>query len=537
MQTWNIENELHSLENIIKNGNLDFSAAFMFVQNLHLLIQAHAEIVRPVTISALQNVLEESKHSSQTQSFFLYREAAAALAAILVYSSDKDLSKQSISSLKKVVNKGSDMQQRAAAEAIGSLPLSICGPETPGKQSIKIPFVTWNDILKKVNITARTTPEILGRSLAVSINNSSKILVIKLAGSENAVKLIKKEAEWMNYLSSCCDSFSVRFKIPQPVQINGSYVFRLKSLPVSLPETSNINKGSNYAIGYIAHKDYFIYPNETKKDGQLTREQFREVLFRNAWLFGRLTSMGIVHLAPIPLFHNRVQRNRRNDRGYYEWRHGGRLDRWLYSCQHPNFGKSGIRDFEHLVSYQGSSIGLYSHIGSHILSMVIVTASYFRSFEAEKVGFDADGKPVDVRYLFDKPFLKELIQGIFSQYYLGFVEKEFNEEIPFDCDALTARMIEEMGIDNYMEEVLRVVDQTEMTDEDFTAFLSERGFSKKEIEGYNKNAADITINTGPHLGGFNQRISLPELIQCLGNASAYCIAGKYFSQKTSKTLT
>jgi hypothetical protein len=534
MQTWDIKNEQRGLEDAIQNGNLDFSAEFMFVQNLHLLIKSHAELVRPVTVSALQKVLEESRHTSQTQSFFLYREAAETIADIMVCSSDKNLSRQSISSLKTVMNKGSDMQKRAAAEAIGSLPLSIRGPETREQKPAKIPFVTWNEILKKTDSTVCNTPEIFGRSLAAEINNSSTILVIKFARSEKDVKMIKKEAEWMNYLSSCCNAFPVRFKIPQPVNINGSYVFRMKSLPVKFPAKSNSNKGSNYAIGYMAHKDYFIYPNEEKKQRRLEREQFREVILRNAWLFGRLTSMGIVHLAPIPLFHNRVQQNRRNDGGAYEWRHGGRLDRWLYSCRHPNFGKSGIRDFEHLMSYQGSSLDIYTHIGSHILSMLIVTASYFRNFESDKVGFDEHGKAVDVRYLFDESFLKDLIKGIFSQYYLGFVEKEFEEEFPFDFDMLTSRMIDEMGIDNYMEEILRVVDQAEMTEKDFIDFLSERGFSKKEIESYNKNAEDITLNTGPHLGGFNQRISLPELIQYISVASACCIAGKYFSQKTNK---
>jgi hypothetical protein len=33
--------------------------------------------------------------------------------------------------------------------------------------------------------------------------------------------------------------------------------------------------------------------------------------------------------------------------------------------------------------------------------------------------------------------------------------------------------------------------------------------------------------TGPHLGGFNQRISLPELIHFTGTAASYCIGDRY----------
>ena len=105
MYAWNIEKERSGLENGLRNRDLDFSAAFMVVQDLHQLVQANPAIIRPVTISALKNVLEDSKHTSQTQSFFLYREAADALASILVLSVDEPLSKQSIFSLKPVVNK------------------------------------------------------------------------------------------------------------------------------------------------------------------------------------------------------------------------------------------------------------------------------------------------------------------------------------------------------------------------------------------------------------------------------------------------
>ena len=531
MYSWNRERERNGLENALRNENLDFSATFMVVQELHQLVCALPAIIRQETISELKNVLENSKHTSQTQSFFLYREAADSLASIMIQSVDAAQSIQSASALRHVVTTATGMQQRAATEAMGSLPLQICGPRIPEDRPERIPYAKWDDILKLNNINACSTPVFRGRSLIASINNSPKILVIKLAVTESALELIKKEAEWMNYLSSYGYSFPVRFKIPQPFQINGSYLFRLKKLPVRPLEGSGVNPKHNYAIGYIAHKDYFSYPNDHRKARQLSEDKFREVILRNAWLFGKLTSLGIVHSVPIPLFHNRVQRNRREDHGVYEWSREGRLDRWLDSCRYPNFGITGVRDFEHFISYQGSRLELYRHIGRQILSLVLVTGSYFRNFEADKVGFDRHGKPVDVRYLFDKPFLQELLQSIFQEYYNGFVEEKFCGDIPFNIEQLSARIIEEMGVDHYMDESLRVADQREMTEKEFVDFLSARGCSKEEIEAFNKDAADITIQTGPHLGGFNQRISLPELIQSVAVASSYCVAGRYLAER------
>jgi len=213
---------------------------------------------------------------------------------------------------------------------------------------------------------------------------------------------------------------------------------------------------------------------------------------------------------------------------------GGRLDRWLDSCSYPNFGITGIRDLEHLLSFKGRSRSLYGHIGTQLLSMFLVAGSYFRNKDRGRVGFDEQGEPVDVRNLFDKELLKEIIRGIFGSYYNGFVGKKFRGILPFDFDGLVTRMVDEMGVNTYMDEVLRVVDQREMTDEAFTRFLEDRGYSKDAAKGFQKGLNDITIYTGPHLGGFNQKTSLPELIESVGSMSALCIFGRYCRGKFVK---
>ena len=82
-----------------------------------------------------------------------------------------------------------------------------------------------------------------------------------------------------------------------------------------------------------------------------------------------------------------------------------------------------------------------------------------------------------------------------------------------------------------MEEILRVAEQTAMTDAAFFDFLKSRGFDERQILEIEKGRQDIPILTGPHLGGFNQPISVPELIEFTGAASALCVADRYFRVK------
>ncbi len=88
-------------------------------------------------------------------------------------------------------------------------------------------------------------------------------------------------------------------------------------------------------------------------------------------------------------------------------------------------------------------------------------------------------------------------------------------------------MIDEMGTDRHMEEILRVADQQEMTEEAFREFLRDRGWSRDEIQKCRKADKDLSIQSGPHLGGFNQGISLPEITHAVATMSAMCMAGKY----------
>jgi len=525
----NLERARTTSEDALELRELEFTAAYLTVCDLHSLIKTHPRVARSRTVLVLEGVLRNSSFSSQTQSFFLYREASDALVSVIVGSMRKSLADQALCTLQRLLHTTNGASFRASAEALGSLPLSIRGPNTNEAALGNVPKVRWHDILEAAGMTTCHVPVIHGRSLVIAIDKEPVLLVVKLAFGEEAAQSLQKEAVWMEHLGSEGYAFPMRFNIPKPIKVQGSYVFRLENGPIEMPEGKGLHP-NRYGISFIAHEDYFAYPNDYRSERRLNTKSFKEVMFRNAWLFGRLTSMGIVHCAPIPLFHNRIQGNRRADRGLYEWHRGGRLDRWLHSCRYPNFGLTGVRDFEHLTSFSGPSRELYHRIGSQILSFLLAIGSYFRSKDMGRLGFDGQDKAVDARDLFDNPFFEELVRGIFFSYFDGFTGKKFQGDTPCDFNLLASRMIEEMGVDRHMEEVLRVVDQRRMTDEDFWSFLARRGYSHEDMKSLKKGAGDIVVYTGPHLGGFNERISLPELVESVGAMSALCIAGRYCSR-------
>ena len=530
MTTHDLEKQRALSELALKDKAYDFTAKYMAVCHLHSLVQTNPEVINTGTISSLEKVIEDPRISRQTQAYFMYRETANTLCSMITHS--KNLSDRALSSLKNLLGNTSGHAHRAVAEALGALPFSINGPDIHNDDDCTehIPGASFQEILKRLNLAPCNSPTFIGRSLVTAVDQGNRLLVIKLARSSESLASLYGEPHWMEHLKEQSRSFDVRFHVPEAIKVENSHVFNLRDMPAAIPHDTDLHPKGR-AIGFIADKDYFTYPNGTEKKTQLTHDTFGEVMSRNAYLLGRLTSLGIVHSAPIPLFHNRVQRARRRDHGFYEWPRAGRLDGWLDSCAYPNLGLSGIRDFEHFICFKGVSRRLYVHMGTHLLSLLLVAGSYFRNKDRARTGFDTLGRPIDARDLFDKPFLKELIHNIFISYYQGFVGKEFDGQAPLDLEVLSSRMIDEMGVDRHMEEVLRIADQNEMTEEAFREFLENKVYSLDAIRKLKKGTEDITIHSGPHLGGFNERISLPELIESVGTMSALCIAGRYFREK------
>jgi len=512
-------------ENYLLNSCQDFSATYMAVSMLEYDLRKDASLASSKTVDALRNVIIKRVHSSQRQSYFLYRKAAKTLLFIASACEDQSLAAESIESLKQIVADLIGPSHRAAAEALGALPLKIQGPSFNEKSIKKVLSISWNDLCRKTGLDECCDMKCIGRSLVFSLA-SDLLFVIKLSRSDSENAALNQEALWMEYLETVKHEFPIKFDIPAPFRFGEAYLFRLTDFPDKLKKKMNINMDS--AIGFTVHSDYFVYPNPLPDEESVDWKNFTEVMRRNAWLLGKLASMGIVHTAPVPLFHNRVQRHRRHDGGYYEWPRGGRLDRWLMSCRYPNLGKSGIRDFEHLEAVSGYSRRYYRLIGNHFISIVLICASYFRNHHPERVGFDQKGYPVDARNLFRPELMRELIETSFNAYYEGFTGRKTGDRLPVDFDHFVNRSIDEFGVDQYMEEIFRTTDQQEMSDDEFNEFLSKHWITGDNTDDLpTKGLEDITMMTGPHLGGFNQRISLPELIHFTGTAASYCICDRY----------
>lgn len=522
--------EIQRLEHSLLNRYLNFSAAYMVVNNLHSLIQKTPDAADLSTITALTSVLETGAHLSQTKSLFLYREAADCLAVIPAFSSNKIIGDKALAGLKHIVSTRPETQHRAAAEALGALPVSINSPRVHHEDACPPDVADWDDFRSQCRIPKSTVPQKIGRSIVYKDQQNDGILIIKTDSSRESVPAFYNEAVWMAYLNQQQHMFPVRFEIPVPVRMNSGYVFKVHSPHLS----SDTSAGKKYGIAFRCHPDYFRYPNELRPDRQLSEEEFQDVILNSALLLGRLSAMGIIHTAPIPLFHNRVQQQRRSDRGLYEWPRGGRLDQWLHSSRYPNFGVSGIRDFEHLAVIEDLPGKLYEHIGTHILSLVLVIGSYFRHKCPEVTGLDNHGNPVDLRYLFDADLFNHLLDQIFLYYFYGFSGHSFSGPLPCDTSFLVDSLIEEMGVDRHMEEILRYADRVEMTGKELDGFLCQRGFSRAEIDGIKQTREDIVMHTGPHLGRFNRRISVPPLIPYLETCSALCMWGNFHENRLHK---
>jgi hypothetical protein len=509
------------------DATTDYFTKYYALHHLRCVADEDPTRIDASTVAAVQQLFQNEAFSRQRQSLFFFRQAAEVFTSMVTCSDDADIAGLAIGALRQVLRSTSGNGHRAAVEAIGSLPTAVRGPRLNCQPMGFVPQLKWQELLSSCGLRCRQLPVAIGRSLVSPIESEDRLLVVKLAKRDDTAAQMILELEWMRHLNRCRKYFPDSFLIPVPIEAHGRDLFRLASLPAEIPGAIDIQPELT-AIAFVAPESYFHYPNTHDPACRPTPGRFRTMMRENAYLFARLASRGIVHSAPIALFHNRIQVERRRDRGRYEWFRAGRLDRWLSSCDFPNMGASGLRDFEHLLSFNGSSQALYRHIGNHILSLLLVAGSYFRNAVPQQRGLGPCGKPVDARHLFDKELFQTVIAEMLSAYYEGFVGVLPSNGIPLDLSRLTIRLVDELGVDRYMDEILRAADQDQMSDDAFERFLLQRGYPHP---GEPKGAADISIRTGPHLGGFNQSISAPELIEAVGVTAAWCIAGSYWQLK------
>jgi len=529
---------LNQLTDPLLAANQDFSAAFMIMNRIKAVLAADSTIPVTSVFQICERMLASPAYRRQKQAYFLYQAMAETLQLVAMRpaAGDRGERERALELLDSGMGQPHEGLRRAMAEALGTLPLAIdrapvshqgmAGGEPTSLDRLLVCDADW---LKSHNIQRINGWMWQGRSMLAE-TRSGEILVVKCLREDEDPASLCRESAWMDYLGAAPEPFKHPFHIPRPLAHGQGYLIQAPQ-ESRRPPAGTVLHPKRYAMAFLAWPDYFHYPNETAEGRRLTGDQAREVLSRNAWLLGRLMAMGIAHTAPIPLFHNRAQRHRREDDGRYRWTHAGRLDRWLASCRYPNFGVSGLRDFEHLAVTTGRTRCRYETIGSHLISLLLVAGSYFRNQAPDRMGLDPCGQPVDVRDLFDRHLFQAMTRDILDAYYEGFTSASHPANTPITPVHLVDRMIEEMGVDRHMEEILRVVDQDAMDPAMFVAFLQSRGIPAREATRMTKGQADIPLMTGPHLGGFNQPISLPELIDFAAIGAARCVAGRFQKER------
>jgi hypothetical protein len=496
----------------------DFTAAYLAARRLADLAERDPGALCPDAVAALETLLTRNAHARQTQARILYRDAAAALVALLARgpAALATASRQALTNALATPGK----PRLATAEAVGALPLAgLGGPQVAVAEPVAV-GASFAALLGAAGADGQAAPRRAGRSLLVPTTRPDRLLVVKRLRQGESPLGLAREAAWMAHLAG--EAFPEPCHVPTPLLREGAPLWAVPDTPCPVPGLDPQGR----CLAYLAHTDYFAYPNAPAGEGGLDGEAFAAVMARAAFLLGWLAGRGIVHEAAIPLFHNRVQQGRREDGGLYDWRLPGRLDRWLYSALHPNFGLSGLRDFEHFASVGNRPARLYRQMGDHLISLYLVAGSYFRMRDPALVGRRPDGTPADARHLFDEPLLARVTAEVTARYQEGFVGR-LPERAPFDAAALARRMVEEMGVDRHMDELLRVDDQTAMTDAAYRDFLLGRGLSPEAVAGIKRGQADVAIPTGPHLGAFNNRTSLPELGECTAAAVAAALAARH----------
>ena len=507
-------------EYLLINHCLDFSAAYMGIKYIGRHAADFPFTITRQTLDALFSVFETPGFDKAKQAFFLYHEAAITLVD-MGKTMENEITRTIVQRLMSLLMISSGKRLRALSQALGRLSDNSPAPDMPSFPNTAMPLdINLSSLAEKFTTTGMILPADTqwtwkGRSLIA--RTETKIMgVIKFATTQDNINEIHREAVWMDWFSQ--NPQTPDPLVPKPVCIQGSYLFNITGeLPEGGPETIY----GSACIAFTPCPGYYEYPN---LEG-VVWEQIKSSFFKSALALGRLSSRGLFHTALIPLFHNRIQQGRRNDNGKYLWEHAGRLDQWLDSSLFPNFAASGLRDFEH-ITCRTKPLDLEHYTGEYLLSFILVAGSCFRNKAPHRRGTDNACPHVDTRDLFCPDLFESLLAGVCEHYFKGLTESETFDPAPFKLPALIEKLIEKMGLDEHMQEALRVQDQLDMGDEQFEKFLADRGITCIPDKG----KENIVLFTGPHLGEFNQPISIPELIEFLFKFSAFCVSSCFLKK-------
>jgi hypothetical protein len=214
MSNIDLNKERELAEEKIIGSSFDFTAKYFAVYELQNIADKHPEIIKNTTILMLEELFKNKGFTRQRQGFFLFRETANTLSTLIQRCNDIHVAENTLAAFKRILASVSSHAHRAAAEALGSLPVPVHGPCLPDLNINRICSTSLQEVMEKIAITPGCSPVFLGRSLVIPCNKTNRLLVLKLARASDTPESLAKEILWMDHLRSGKNRFSCRFDIP-----------------------------------------------------------------------------------------------------------------------------------------------------------------------------------------------------------------------------------------------------------------------------------------------------------------------------------
>ncbi|MCJ7603610.1 MAG: hypothetical protein MUO63_19180, partial [Desulfobulbaceae bacterium] len=184
-------------EQTLNSRHAEFPARYIAACNLHALARSQPRSITVDNIINLEKLMHDPHVLRQRQSFFLFREAARTMTAI-VMSNCPGLTNHALATLKRLLRSATGNSHRAASEAVGSLPVTINQRfQLKTYEQHMIPSLSVQEIAEKCGGISLGKAFFTGRSLTLPCTLGKRILVVKLARRNDSLENLFTETFWM----------------------------------------------------------------------------------------------------------------------------------------------------------------------------------------------------------------------------------------------------------------------------------------------------------------------------------------------------
>ncbi|MDD9304844.1 MAG: hypothetical protein HUK40_21875 [Desulfobacter sp.] len=188
----------------------------MGVKYLASHIHKYPDTITHPTIDALVHVIEFSPFDNQKQVFFLYSEASEALVCLAEKAQNKwgaDIIQRLVALLPGCRGK----RLRAIGQALSKLSLEFSAPFFSWDLSLDSLEIELKEIENFVTKDRELSYAWKGRSLMI-LSRTQVMGVVKFATSQDNIKALSQESQWMDFLGSHTLCPDESFKVPLPIK-------------------------------------------------------------------------------------------------------------------------------------------------------------------------------------------------------------------------------------------------------------------------------------------------------------------------------